>query len=107
MESGEGEVVTKKSLSKEKTNDEYLPCSHCLGFYLKHNLYRHVSTCALRKDVLPKGTRHQSNSAFLLPSTASQNSSIDFQQDVLADMTVDEISLCARNDHLTLAFGEK
>lgn len=107
LETGEGEVVTKKSLTKAKTKEEYLPCNYCLGFYLKHDLYRHVSTCALREEAIPKGTRHQSNSVFLLPSTASQTSALDFQHDVLADMTVDEVSLCARNDHLIISFGEK
>lgn len=26
-------------------NNEFLPCSHCLGLYKKNSLYRHVKTC--------------------------------------------------------------
>ncbi|XP_060081304.1 uncharacterized protein LOC132560656 [Ylistrum balloti] len=107
LKSGQGEVVPKKSLSKSRSSDDYLPCRHCLGFYLKHDLYRHVSKCTFREEKLVKGTRHQSNSAFLLPSTASEKAGSDFQKDVVADMSVDNISLCARNDELIILFGEK
>ncbi|XP_069102076.1 uncharacterized protein [Argopecten irradians] len=107
LKSGQGEVVPKKSLTQPKSSEDYLPCRFCLGFYLKYDLYRHVNKCPLREGKLNKGTRHQSNSAFLLPSTISEKSSSDFQIDVLSDMTVDNISICAKRDELIIAFGEK
>jgi len=78
LESDHGEVVTKKSLSKVKDNDAYLPCQHCLGFYLKVDLYRHVQRCSVVGE-LSNSTRHQSKSALLLPCLLDQDMSQEFK----------------------------
>lgn len=88
------------------TASDYLPCKHCLAFFLRHDLWRHVKRCP--KNVNPsveKHVRHQIAGASLLTNDFSKNES--FKKNILSSMSNDDVSFTARHDELIVRLGER
>jgi len=87
---------------------DYLPCTHCLGFLHRKDLWRHVKHCPCRVEALEAHSfrRYQVESRLLVaPIVSGCSSASPALQSVLAIMKKDEIGLVARNDCLILSYG--
>ncbi|RUS80545.1 hypothetical protein EGW08_011685 [Elysia chlorotica] len=84
--------------------DDYGPCSFCLGFFLKKELWRHEKCCKHKGNTLVRGRKVIARSQLLLPSDVSHS---DKLKDVLAHMAMDSIGLTVKNDLLVSKFGER
>ena len=58
--------------------EDYLHCEYCLGFFLKHNLWRHQKNCQFKTEDNPKGTkrRPQRNAVLLLETALQKDKSV-------------------------------
>lgn len=107
LETGKGELNLKRrpSSAEKCIPGDYLPCSHCLGFFKRQELWKHMKSCG--PDDAPKCQKVQAKAKLLLlNSTAvssSDNNSILSQ--VFSTMRSDEVSLIAKNDWLIKEVG--
>eukprot|EP00112_Aurelia_sp_Birch-Aquarium-sp1_P004128 Seg1469.8 transcript_id=Seg1469.8/GoldUCD/mRNA.D3Y31 product="hypothetical protein" protein_id=Seg1469.8/GoldUCD/D3Y31 len=93
---------------------QFVPCTHCLGFVQKHELWRHVSQCPFNekhsKDSEMIHRKLQYESQLLLYGSQEKNNqdatTNAFQDKVISIMRVDEISLTCKTDDLILAAGK-
>ncbi|XP_064648164.1 uncharacterized protein LOC135500562 [Lineus longissimus] len=84
---------------------EYVPCEHCLGYYAKRELRRHVSRCPLSPELgIKKYSRVVVSGQLLLPVQISTTAGF---KEVLVTMASDEISRIVKGDHIILALGAK
>ena len=104
----QGLIVSRRPNQKATVdNDNYLPCSHCFGFFLKKDLWRHTGACPF----LPAhkmGTKHfgvQASSNIILASSLGNESS---PADLLKTLgtTLDTIGQVVLNDELVMHFGK-
>jgi len=99
-------IVIPKYRKKEAEIDNYVPCQHCLGLYLKKDLWKHVKSHDVKDadNNLPRAHRRQPQimGKLLLPSKHSKplTSLIECMQD-------DKITHAASQDSLVTAFGER
>ncbi|MEW8543328.1 MAG: hypothetical protein AB2693_07305 [Candidatus Thiodiazotropha sp.] len=94
--------------SREYTSDDFGPCIHCKGFFIRWELWRHEKSCKFAPSKEEKKrNRPQQNSVFLLES-AKQKLVQDesFIRNVISRMAVDDASLAVRNDSIALKYGE-
>ena len=88
---------------------DFLPCEHCKGFYLRKDLWRHRQKC-LFKSKNGKRTHLpvQSSSILLLESSLDKKGEVNekFLENVVSKFIVDDISMIARNDRVILRIGE-
>ncbi|XP_070538112.1 uncharacterized protein [Ptychodera flava] len=107
MEKGEGCIAVKKRPTYEVSGEDYLPCEHCLAYFVKKDLWRHDRVCTMKpaNEKAASYRRVQARSSLLLP--LSKDISKGLSDNVLCKMNVDKISLVARSDPLILQFGEK
>ncbi|KAJ8043636.1 hypothetical protein HOLleu_10822 [Holothuria leucospilota] len=105
LSKGQGTLVPAMRQSCSTSANDYLPCEHCLGYYIRHDLWKHKKRCpSLKlKGVDPSKGRTQGRSALLLPFPIT--SSEAFSHHVLGKMNSDEIGLIVRQDDLILKFG--
>ncbi|KAG7456743.1 hypothetical protein MATL_G00239180 [Megalops atlanticus] len=104
LKEGTGEFVTWRQPSASVAANEYLPCQHCFGFFVKNDLWRHQGVCKFKTKT--KGTsknRVQSVSSELLPLP---NENIGGCKEILHKMQQDEVSLHAKHDPLICKFGD-
>ncbi|KAG9268946.1 hypothetical protein AMEX_G17980, partial [Astyanax mexicanus] len=73
IQTGSGEIITKKRPPLDYSASEYLPCRHCLDFFVRQDLWRHQKFCQMKKDK-GKGYRRriQSKSSKLVPPTCPE-----------------------------------
>ncbi|XP_074026426.1 uncharacterized protein isoform X1 [Leptinotarsa decemlineata] len=90
-----------KSLLKD-SEENYIPCPICLGFYSRKLLWKHKKICSLNENP-PSGK-----------SSAGQNlvlrvdqTNLDLKTKVFPRMIADKVSLIARKDSLICAFGSR
>ncbi|KAJ8927562.1 hypothetical protein NQ314_019957, partial [Rhamnusium bicolor] len=94
-----------KPVRKGADASNYLPCTHCLGFYSARNLWRHRKQC----DANPaKGTSARNS------QTDAQNFLIrhlrvdpQLKTDIFPRMRADQVSLVAKKDPLICAFASR
>lgn len=87
---------------------DYLPCTLCLGFLHRKDLWRHIKHCPCRVEPLEAHSfrRYQMESRLLLaPILNDCSSASQALQNVLSVMKKDTIGLVARNDPLILSYG--
>jgi len=87
---------------------DYLPCTLCLGFLHRKDLWRHIKHCPCRMEPLEAHSfrRYQMESRLLLaPILNDCSSASQALQNVLSVMKKDTIGLVARNDPLILSYG--
>lgn len=83
---------------------DFLPCSHCLGFYKKTVLYRHTKICSERpKDERTRQTSQSNGEATLLMS-GFYNTDKNLQK-LFARMRIDNVTRTAENDFLICLYG--
>jgi hypothetical protein len=72
LECGTGELILVRRPSKLRvklfSHDDFLPCRHCLGFFLRTELWRHVRTCKYRDEGAEQSTfaKHQKDGKHLI-----------------------------------------
>ncbi|KAL4718947.1 hypothetical protein ACJJTC_005242 [Scirpophaga incertulas] len=96
-------VVKPMRSDLASTENEYLPCSFCFGFYKKKQLWRHRKTCTEKQEGGSKNAQADGQN-FLL-----RHLKIDWQlrDEVFPRMRADKVSLVAKKDPLICAFGAK
>ncbi|XP_076843861.1 uncharacterized protein LOC143488824 isoform X1 [Brachyhypopomus gauderio] len=104
LQRGSGELVTCKRPSVDYSVSEYLPCQHCLAFYIRHDLWRHERACKMRKD---NGTgcrrRIQSTSSKLLPAQGFCSGACE---EIIRGMHQDSVLDHIREDTLICKYGD-
>ena len=93
----------------------FTPCTFCLAFVQKHELWRHAAVCPLNEkrgqagSPKEEGNRRkfrQESQMLLFSSTDARAECSDrFLKDVMHLMTDDSISFIARRDSLILSYG--
>ncbi|CAH1972375.1 unnamed protein product [Acanthoscelides obtectus] len=95
-----------KPVHKSAVNDSeenYMPCPFCLGFYTRKLLWKHKRICPLNKD--PSKTVPLSEGQDLMLPKNIANSAL--KTIVFPRMLADKISLIAKKDALICAFGSR
>lgn len=117
LESGCGALhVSKRSPTKAAIAEDYLPCMHCLAFYGRDQLWRHVMKCPFNAIGEKTGVDASSNgrvsccaaSQLLLDGSLLQNSphlEPEFKAAVVDKMHRDRIRTIAAGDRLIVNFG--
>lgn len=82
----------------------YLPCVHCLGFYVRTDLYRHTRECKLKRQKAARYSRVQEAARLLLdvPFEACEG-----LRRVLSKISMDGISVIVKGDRLIISYGQK
>ena len=107
LETGKGELILKRrpSSAEKCIPGDYLPCSHCLDFFKRQELWKHMRSCG--PDDAPKCQKVQAKAKLLLFNSiavsSSDNNSILSQ--VFSTMRSDEVSLIVKNDWLIKEVG--
>ena len=71
LERGFGELIVKRCPPQEVPYTSYLPCEHCLDFYFKKDLHRHIKKCKKSIGTARKGSRVKGKGFMLLPTQAN------------------------------------
>ncbi|XP_049319649.1 uncharacterized protein si:ch211-266o15.1 isoform X3 [Astyanax mexicanus] len=111
IQTGSGEIITKKRPPLDYSASEYLPCRHCLDFFVRQDLWRHQKFCQMKKDK-GKGYRRriQSKSSKLvplqgyLPGACETIISGMYEDDVLDHIKKDAL-ICKYGDCLFVRHG--
>ncbi|XP_063067616.1 uncharacterized protein LOC134459242 [Engraulis encrasicolus] len=107
IQNGVGEIVTSRQPSITVPVSEYLPCQHCLGFFVRKEMWRHEQSCKLNEKMggkKQKGRKRvQATSSCLVPLP---NNDVGGIKEVIYKMRQDEVQLYIRNDPLILKFGD-
>ena len=104
LNQGYGELIVKRCPPSVTMYTEYLPCEHCLEFYYRHDLHRHVKICSQGKgDTSTKCCRVQANASMLLPNSKSSISE-DLMK-IFKRMKVDDVSTALKVDDTIIKFG--
>lgn len=118
IESGSGTLRVWKRCSKQSQNpDDYLPCTHCLAFYAKDQLWRHMGHCPLKmqnafedKNENTGRTSCCAAGRLLIEGSLLKTSSCsidpEFKTAVLDNMRKDRIRGTAAGDALIANFGQ-
>ena len=80
---------------------EYLPCTHCLGFYSRKQLWKHRKSCT--KD--SNNSNVQSEAQGLLTRHLKVDKML--KETVFPRMRADKLSIVAKSDLLICAFGAR
>lgn len=105
LQSGNGELVTKKRSTLPTSVRDFLPCQFCCAFFRKSDLWRHERACKFRKGEVQskqggKG-RIQSMASRLLPLVYATGGC----EEIIHKMNQDEIAVHIRNDPLICKYG--
>ena len=109
LETGKGElIVLRRPSANEKCDpSDFLPCSYCLGFLKRQELWKHVKSCKFKPENIdtPKFQKVQETSKLLLyPAISSDSNSLCLSK-IFATMRSDNVSIVARNDWLIKQIG--
>ncbi|XP_021356135.1 uncharacterized protein LOC110452122 [Mizuhopecten yessoensis] len=104
------QLIVDRRPKNVKNLEDFLPCSFCLGFFLKGDLWRHSKTCPLKMQGSEeqKETRVQLSSKLLLESSMAltKNSKVDQEfLTVVAGMKQDEVLDCIKSDNALRLLG--
>ena len=105
---GELKILRRPSSLDKLTYKDFTPCTHCLGFVQKHQLWRHNKTCPYREneESEPKFGRLQHESEILLYGSVegASNDYADMKNNVLHIMIPDDISDIVKQDRAILNY---
>lgn len=99
-----GELIVVYRSRSEQSPHNYVTCSHCLGYYAKTDLWKHVKRCLLAGDGVKKHNRHVAQGKLLLPTSDGVSDSL---HSILATLKNDDISRAVKSDDLILKLGER
>ena len=113
--SGQLIVMRRPGEDENCSQDDYLPCVHCLGFVKRRDLWRHNKTCNFKSGdnddksdendgYHVKCQKLQAKSKLLILPSICPGKSSAFQE-VVASMKSDNITITARNDSIISALG--
>ena len=109
LQSKKGELIVSRrpSTSNRCNPNDFLPCSYCLGFIRRQELWKHVKSCKFKPENIetPKYQKVQEKSKLLLYPAISTDSRTTRLSKILATMKSDEVSIAARNDWLIKEIG--
>ena len=108
-------VMRRPGEDEDCSQDDYLPCIHCLGFVKRKDLWRHNKACNFKsgdkddkkdeeENDYMKCQKLQAKSKLLILPSLCPGKSSPFQE-VVASMKSDQITLVARNDSIISALG--
>ena len=109
LEIGKGELIVSRRPSSCKgcNPNDFLPCTYCLGFIRRQELWKHVKSCKFKAENIetPKYQKVQEKAKLLLyPAICSDASSTHLSK-IFAIMKSDEVSIVARKDWLIKEVG--
>lgn len=99
--------VKRLSPSNKAEVEDYLPCSHCFGFYKKRFLYRHTKRCSANHDLEKNKKRQTSQSdghTTLLMNTFLKHDQL-LKKELFPRMRADEINAIVKKDALICSYG--
>ena len=97
---GVGEIIPKRR-PKCAGGQNFLPCTICLNFFHRENLWRHRKVCSkANKTTCDK--QHVQSGAALLPSAECSDL---YKKNILDKLRVDEVSVVAKHDTLITEYG--
>ena len=101
---GELKVFRRPLESERVSASSYTPCTSCLGFFLKSELWRHNQNCVANPDTTRKGRKLIHESSILLHGgCGAKNQSL--WNNVISTMKNDDITNIVKKDDLILSFG--
>jgi len=104
-----GKLIPLKRPSKSCSAADFIPCEFCLGFFARHDLWKHRKRCQFKECSSANGAssnvRCQARGSILLPVSCEAND--DFKQNILSVMNQDEAVTAIRNDDLVMKFGTR
>lgn len=105
LEKGRGTIIPKYRPRKneEKEKGKYLPCVHCLGFFVGTDLWKHQKTCPANKS-LQKLKHPVCEGRLLLPCDSGISKEL---HQIISKMRKDVITLTVKNDKTILQFGKR
>ena len=113
---GELKVWRRPGEKEVVDHQMFTPCTFCLAFVQKHELWRHAASCPLNEKRKEAGCSPDENSyhrklrqesQMLLFSSTNRPAECSerFMTDVVSSMVDDKISFIAKKDALILAYG--
>jgi hypothetical protein len=114
LDQGVGELIVGRRPTTAMKPEDYLPCIHCLSFYLSRDLYAHTASCRFkpRESNEPESNKDNKNilgkARMLLSGALHQDHasiSNKFRTEVIDTMRYDRLSKYVRTDSLTLKYG--
>ena len=98
-------VVYRPSPETDTSMYDYLPCPHCLGYYDKKQLWKHVKhRCVMKTDDARNFTRVISKARFLMPVAHSVTSNT---REILSHMKHDDVYFAVINDEILMEYAQK
>ena len=111
-------IVMRRTSKSEEIKGEckdFLPCSHCLGFFRRSELWRHNKSCSFKnketdgdgdiENAVKQNSRNiQQKSKMLLLSHENPSDS-SILRETFASMKADEVTRIAKNDRLIRRYG--
>lgn len=111
LEEGKGTIIVARRSKTDHLPADYLPCTHCYGFYIASELWRHARTCSLNKVSKNKQTEQASvisQSRLLLAGASEKENEMGSQQfkDLVNRMKkYDDVCIAVKQDFLIERFG--
>ncbi|KAL2093731.1 hypothetical protein ACEWY4_011043 [Coilia grayii] len=108
LRTGEGNLVPCKRPTEEMQvqAQDFAPCTFCQGLFTRKLLWRHVRMCKFRpSDLKPRPGKNRVLALCAQPVVSTDLSS-DFQE-LLSQMTLDQISIEVKNDKNIMRFGQQ
>ena len=109
LETRKGELIVFRRPSADEKCDpsDFLPCSYCLGFLKRQELWKHVKSCKFKAKNIdtPKFQKVQETSKLLrYPAISGDSKSLCLSK-IFATMKSDNVSIVARNGWLIKQIG--
>ena len=108
LKNGDGVLIVGRSPRKAaRSPEDFLPCTFCLAFYVKRELYRHCSKCKFRLDDASVNSFIASGRALLLGSITDDDSVdlAELNEHVVPRMRLDRRTSVAVGDSLIMKYG--
>jgi hypothetical protein len=113
LESGEGTLIVGRRSSRPVSNSDYLPCVHCLVFFMSSDINRHSRACKFKPtEVESEGSKTEkrvsSLSRMLLEGAMKKKyvqASDKFKMETLSNMRCDELTTLVKKDAVIIRFG--
>ena len=101
---GFGQIIVAR-VSPNQSAESYIPCKHCLGFYMKLHVWRHAKICKEKPEGHSDKNLCLDGKALVLSAMCSIAPD-EFNTIVLAPMEMDAVGKICRDDEFILLFGK-
>lgn len=101
-----GHLIVERRPTTEKDSNEFLPCPHCLGFFVRSELWRHAKECPFRCQNNEEEKPLVYSAQILLYSNLHGNSDLQENiQEILTGMKSDGVLKAIQSDNSLMSFG--